>query len=212
MILKVGYKASHMNNSETNNSPGRVSRRTAVLFILFFAAALMLAGTIAYAYGLEATAAHAGLKRSDSPPQILGNVIGAALSLVGVFFFILTIYAGLTWMWARGNEEQSKKALNTIIAAVIGLIIVLASYAITNFVLTSVGSGSAGTSGPAVTCESNSTDTQTYACQNISGCSGIAEGVADMNDEQQVAACNENETCLVGLCSGGTDNVCCVAG
>lgn len=92
-------------------------------------------------YGLRATAGAAKLISSRSVPEIAGQIIGAALSLVGVLFFILMIYSGITWMVARGNEEQSKQALRTIIAAIIGLIIVLSSYAITTFVFESIYGG-----------------------------------------------------------------------
>jgi len=66
--------------------------------------------------------------------QIIGKVIGVVLSFVGVIFLILTIYAGFTWMLARGNEAEAKKAKDLMFDAVIGLIIILAAYAITAFV------------------------------------------------------------------------------
>ncbi|MFH0891814.1 MAG: hypothetical protein V1867_03470 [Candidatus Falkowbacteria bacterium] len=78
--------------------------------------------------------------RSDADPAVLiGKVVQAALSFVGVVFLILMIYAGYTWMLARGNEQQVDKAKNLITAAVIGLIIVLAAYAISYFVLSQIG-------------------------------------------------------------------------
>lgn len=66
--------------------------------------------------------------------QIIGKVIGVVLSFVGVIFLILIIYAGFTWMLARGNEAEAKKAKDLMFDAVIGLIIILAAYAITAFV------------------------------------------------------------------------------
>ncbi len=92
-------------------------------------------------YGLEQTAEESGLDTTarGSLADIVGNVIGAGLTLIGVLFFILMIYAGISWMLARGNEEISKKALSTVTAAIIGLILVIASYAITRFVFQSVG-------------------------------------------------------------------------
>jgi hypothetical protein len=93
-------------------------------------------------YGLKETAQEAGLTTGGDNVTILaGRVVGTALSLIGVLFFILMIYGGFTWMTARGNEQQTEKAKTTITAAVIGMIIVLASYAITNFVFQAVVSG-----------------------------------------------------------------------
>ena len=71
----------------------------------------------------------------DSPDQVIETVINTLLSFLGVIFLILMIYGGFLWMTARGNEEQVTKSKNLIIAAVIGLIIVLASYAISFFVI-----------------------------------------------------------------------------
>ncbi len=70
----------------------------------------------------------------DSLPTMIGRIVGALLSFVGVLFLILMIYGGIMWMTARGNEQQVEKARSLIVAAIIGIIITLAAYAITMFV------------------------------------------------------------------------------
>ncbi len=72
--------------------------------------------------------------KNQEVPDIIGTVVGAALSFIGILFFVLIIYGGITWMTAAGNETQISKAKNLIISAIIGLIIVLAAYAITSFI------------------------------------------------------------------------------
>lgn len=92
-------------------------------------------------YGLGSTARSAGLDTVGSTSdvtQFIGQVIGTALSMIGILFFLLMIYAGLRWMTARGNSELTQKAQDTIVAATIGMVIVLASYAITTFVFNAV--------------------------------------------------------------------------
>lgn len=64
----------------------------------------------------------------------LGTIIGIVLSFVGVIFLLLMIFAGLIWMTAQGNQERVTKAKDLMINAIIGLIIVMAAYAITAFV------------------------------------------------------------------------------
>lgn len=64
----------------------------------------------------------------------IGQIVGTILSFVGVVFLILIIYAGLQWMTSRGNQQEVEKSKDLIIAAVIGLIIVLGAYAITAFI------------------------------------------------------------------------------
>lgn len=108
---------------------------------LFIAILLFLPSLVSAAdnYGLKGTADTAGLtqKYGQSVPELTGTIIGSALSIIGVIFFILLVYGGFLWMTARGEEGPIKKAQETIIAATIGLIIVLGSYAITNFVFQS---------------------------------------------------------------------------
>ena len=84
----------------------------------------------------------------------VATVIKAVLALVGTVFLVLTIYAGILWMTAQGEEEKVTKAKEIIKASVIGLVIIMSAYAITYFV-TSKLAGVAGTSnqpGPTVDC------------------------------------------------------------
>ena len=83
-------------------------------------------------YGLD-TVAEGKLKISSTPSEMIGKVIGSVLGFVSVIFFLLTIYGGILWMTARGNEQQTDKALHTITSASIGLAIVLGSYVLVGF-------------------------------------------------------------------------------
>lgn len=89
-------------------------------------------------YGLSTTLNNTqgkeALRANSSVPDVIGKIVGAALAFVGVLFFLLMIYGGFTWMMARGNEQDVTKAKDLIIAAVIGLAIVLAAYAITAYI------------------------------------------------------------------------------
>lgn len=80
--------------------------------------------------------------KSGELDQSLGEVIGgylnAAFGLLGVILVVLVIYAGFLWMTASGNADQVKKAKGILINAVIGIIIIMAAYAITDFVLKAV--------------------------------------------------------------------------
>jgi hypothetical protein len=84
------------------------------------------------------TGAQAGFDTTKSGEFVfdttVGVIIQTALSLLGVIFLVLMVYGGFLWMTDRGNEQQVKRAQNLISAAVIGLIIVLSSYAISYFV------------------------------------------------------------------------------
>jgi hypothetical protein len=75
----------------------------------------------------------------DNQPTLderISNFISIFLSLLGVIFLGLMIYGGYNWMTAAGDEQKVDKAKNTIRSAIIGLIIVIAAYAISVFVIT----------------------------------------------------------------------------
>ncbi|MDD4332596.1 MAG: hypothetical protein PHT51_00605 [Patescibacteria group bacterium] len=65
---------------------------------------------------------------------IAGSIINVFLGLLGIIFIALIIYAGFNWMTAGGEEEKVKNAQETIKKAVIGLVIVVSSYAIYRFI------------------------------------------------------------------------------
>lgn len=65
---------------------------------------------------------------------VLAKLINIFLGFLGIIFLILIIYGGFLWMTASGNEENVKKARSLLVAGVIGLIIVLSSYAIAKLI------------------------------------------------------------------------------
>ncbi|HNU81641.1 MAG TPA: hypothetical protein PLA05_01750 [bacterium] len=80
--------------------------------------------------------------------QIIVAIIQVALSLLGIIFLIIIVFAGYSWMTAAGNEEAVKKAQDMIKRAIIGLVIVLMAYAITYFIFNQLpfsGGGGIGT-------------------------------------------------------------------
>jgi len=68
--------------------------------------------------------------------QRISSIVAIFLSLLGVIFFILMLYGGYNWMTAAGDEKKVEKAKDTIRNALIGLIIVIAAYAISVLVIT----------------------------------------------------------------------------
>lgn len=95
--------------------------------------------------GLGQTASVAGLGTTQTIPDIIGTLIYAALSLTGVIFVILIVYAGYLWMTARGTTEDADKAKKIIENAIIGIIITGLAFAITNFVLNRIVESTSGT-------------------------------------------------------------------
>lgn len=88
--------------------------------------------------GLVSTAFDAGYNFQSNPPfiSLVGFYIQYALSFLGVLFLLLIIYGGFLWMQARGSDEDAKKAKEVIINAIIGLIVILSGYVISNSIIT----------------------------------------------------------------------------
>lgn len=69
---------------------------------------------------------------------IVGRIIYASLGLLGVIFLVLIVYAGYLYLTAGGEEQKVEEAKKYIKNGVIGLIIVLAAFGITRFVMGSL--------------------------------------------------------------------------
>ncbi len=70
----------------------------------------------------------------------IGVLISVLVSVLGIVLLILIIYAGFLWMTAGGNADQVGKAKTIMINSVIGLIILLAAYSISYFVINALSS------------------------------------------------------------------------
>jgi len=75
-----------------------------------------------------------GLGNTD-PRTIAGNIIKIALGFLGVLAVIIILIGGFKWMTAAGNEEQIEDAKKVLMAGIIGLVIILASWGIATFVI-----------------------------------------------------------------------------
>jgi len=70
--------------------------------------------------------------------EIVALIIKVFLGLLGIIFVVLLVLAGFKWMTASGEEEKVREARDQILTSIIGILIVLASYAIAHFVLNKI--------------------------------------------------------------------------
>jgi len=80
----------------------------------------------------------AGINTGGGLTQMIGSLINVGLGFLGIVFLVLMLYAGFLWMTAQGDDTKVKKAKDMIFQAIIGIIIIVAAYAISNFVLGSL--------------------------------------------------------------------------
>jgi hypothetical protein len=123
-----------------------------IFFILFIAAAAVLpifVFAVDDPYGASAVAKKtslAGMSLSNSSPEMLASqIVNLVLGFTATIFFLMVLYGGITWMTASGQSEKVNKSKEILITAIIGMVIVAASYAISVFIFSRIS----GTS----TCE-----------------------------------------------------------
>lgn len=78
-----------------------------------------------------------GLGERD-PRDIAASVINIILGFLGIIAVIIILLGGFKWMTAGGNEDKVGEAKKLIVAGVIGLVIIIAAFAIATFVLNSL--------------------------------------------------------------------------
>ncbi len=69
------------------------------------------------------------------PHDIIVGVIQVILGFLGLLAIIIILYGGFKWMLSRGDEGEVESARKTIVAGVIGLLIVLAAWGISFWVI-----------------------------------------------------------------------------
>ncbi len=68
----------------------------------------------------------------------VSNVLMAIYGIVGVLAVVMIVVGGVKYMTSQGDPGKIQSAKNTIMYSIIGLVIVLAAFAITNFILSAL--------------------------------------------------------------------------
>ena len=69
------------------------------------------------------------------------GIINAVIGVLGLVCVVVMIIGGVNYMTSNGDAGKVKKAKDTILYGVIGLIIVALSFAIVNFVISNILAG-----------------------------------------------------------------------
>lgn len=76
-----------------------------------------------------------GTENTQSLPALIRTVINVLLFLIGAVAVIMIIIGGLKYVLSGGDQSAVTSAKNTILYAVIGLVVAILAYAIVNFVI-----------------------------------------------------------------------------
>ena len=98
-----------------------------------------------------AMAGAAAARADGMPAELLGNngtftnLANTILYIVGLVSVVMLIFGGLRYVVSGGDSKKVTDAKNTVLYAIIGLVIAILSYAIVNFVLNAIGSSTLDT-------------------------------------------------------------------
>ncbi len=75
--------------------------------------------------------------KTADPGAIVKSIVNVLLFIIGAVAVIMIIIGGIRYTVSQGDQSQVSSAKNTILYAVIGLLVAIFAYAIVNFVVTS---------------------------------------------------------------------------
>jgi len=67
--------------------------------------------------------------------QVVTNTLNIAYFLAGIIAVIVIIIGGIMYTTSAGNSGSVTKAKNMILFSVIGIVVILSAFALTNFVI-----------------------------------------------------------------------------
>jgi hypothetical protein len=89
--------------------------------------------------GLNAACSGGACNNNTDLQKLFGLIANTLIFLVGAISVIMLILGGLRYVISNGDQKNVTAAKDTILYAVIGLVVALASYAIVNFVIQFIG-------------------------------------------------------------------------
>ena len=90
--------------------------------------------------GLDAAGGGEGLATNANANDIVVTIINIMLWLIGILAVIMLIFGGIKYATSAGDSNKVTSAKNTIMYAVIGLIVAIFAWAIVRWVTDSVSS------------------------------------------------------------------------
>lgn len=66
--------------------------------------------------------------------DVLFNIIKIALYAAGILAVVFVIYGGIQYITSAGDSDKVKRAKDTVINSVIGIVIVIFAYSIVDFI------------------------------------------------------------------------------
>ncbi len=75
----------------------------------------------------------------SQPTDLIGKAIKMLMAFIGSISLVLYVYAGILWLSASGAPDRVDKAKKVIVWTTLGVVVMLISYLLVNFVFKSLG-------------------------------------------------------------------------
>lgn len=76
------------------------------------------------------------LPKGDLTQTDFSTALKVVFGIAGAIATIIVVYGGLKYVLSQGNPQEMAKAKDTIVNALIGLVIIISSFGIISFVVT----------------------------------------------------------------------------
>ncbi len=116
-------------------------KKTIIASLIFFGFVIPLS---TFAFTVPNVGQSLGLGEADLESTVI-NLVRFVLGFLALVAVIVMIWGGFQWMTAGGNDEKISTAKKLITNAVIGLIIVILSWAIVLFAVNVLSNATEGT-------------------------------------------------------------------
>ncbi|OGF25707.1 hypothetical protein A2303_06930 [Candidatus Falkowbacteria bacterium RIFOXYB2_FULL_47_14] len=118
-----------------------------LLFIIILNAAGLFFGSAALAQseadnllwgGFESNVQETTGLGNEDPREIVAQVINILLGFLGIIAVLIIILGGFRWMLSGGDSERADESRRMIVSGILGILLILAAFAIAQFVLNSL--------------------------------------------------------------------------
>lgn len=80
----------------------------------------------------------------DTLPSVIVRILNAIILVAGLIAVVFVVIGGINYMTSSGDAAKIKKAKDTILYAIIGLVVCALAFAIVNFVINNILNSESG--------------------------------------------------------------------
>lgn len=105
------------------------------LGVIFFTTLLSAQRVLAASFNVDQTRPTVAYTAPfNSVPNIIQDVLNFILLVAGIIFVVLFFVGGISYLSGAGDEKQTGRAKRILVDAIVGLILTLAAWAVSNFI------------------------------------------------------------------------------